>query len=422
VQELTGENPIYHQYLDLYGHTVTEHADTVGYDGGGVLFYHKNDDSDLLIDKMTAQQELTGLDFSDRYDPQTGFTFGGILTGDGLEPAGESTGRYRGREYRAWAIRSGAPVTRQSVDIYLATGQYDNVPAWRAALDDSVAAAQASGHEATKSWWNGFWDRSGIVINPGKGDADTAWQLARNYALFRYMEGCYLNGDYPAKFNGGMFTWDYEGNPDYRRWGGMTMVGQNQRHIYWPLLKSGDYDLMTPQFDFYNNALGNNKRITRAYWGHGGAAYAEYLPPFGMTSGYCYGDPSAAPGADLYRGALARGTILNSYVNFEYVHQLDFAKMILDYHAYSGADISEYLDFIESSILFHREHYRYWHKKCDPASPDGYDADGKLVIYPSTAAETYKNVLNPTDVVYALQAVLEDLIELQTEGGAYTAM
>lgn len=33
-------------------------------------------------------------------------------------------------------------------------------------------------------------------------------------------------------------------------WGGGTMTAQNQRLVYWPMLKSGDFDMMPSQFDF----------------------------------------------------------------------------------------------------------------------------------------------------------------------------
>ena len=34
-----------------------------------------------------------------------------------------------------------------------------------------------------------------------------------------------------------------------------TMTAQNQRLVYWPMLKSGDFDLMKSQFDFYLRLL-----------------------------------------------------------------------------------------------------------------------------------------------------------------------
>ncbi len=76
----------------------------------------------------------------------------------------------------------------------------------------------------------------------------------RNYTLFRYMLGCNAYSQWPTKFNGGLFTFDpmyvdqkMEFTPDFRKWGGGTMTAQNQRLVYWPMLKSGDFDLMKSQ-------------------------------------------------------------------------------------------------------------------------------------------------------------------------------
>ncbi|MNB81312.1 hypothetical protein D3C81_186180 [compost metagenome] len=135
------------------------------------------------------------------------------------------------------------------------------------------------------SWWSAFWERSYIDINTTATEEDVGFQLARNYALFRYMLGCNAYGDYPTKFNGGLFTTDacysvsanHEGKaPDFRAWGGGNFTAQNQRLVYWPMLKSGDFDMMMPQFEFYNRLLKNaelrtlvlekNKRLNRSIY------------------------------------------------------------------------------------------------------------------------------------------------------------
>lgn len=72
------------------------------------------------------------------------------------------------------------------------------------------------------------------------------------------MLGCNAYGQAPTKFNGGLFTYDpvfvnpqYAFTPDFRNWGGGLMTAQNQRLVYFPMLKSGDIDMMKPEFDFY---------------------------------------------------------------------------------------------------------------------------------------------------------------------------
>ncbi len=61
--------------------------------------------------------------------------------------------------------------------------------------------------QKTKQWWEEFWGRSWIKINPKNKEKDSlAWEIARNYQIFRYQLGCNFYGEYPTKFNGGNFT------------------------------------------------------------------------------------------------------------------------------------------------------------------------------------------------------------------------
>jgi hypothetical protein len=53
-------------------------------------------------------------------------------------------------------------------------------------------------------------------------------------------------------------------SPDARTWG-RRFTFQNQRLLYWPLLMSGDFDLLKPFFDHSWNVLPMRKAITRLY-------------------------------------------------------------------------------------------------------------------------------------------------------------
>ncbi len=70
--------------------------------------------------------------------------------------------------------------------------------------------------------------------------------------------------------------------PDWRAWGGGSFTTQNQRLVYWPLLKTGDFDGMTPQFDFYNRALPAATARVKEYWGHDGSCFTEQMENFGL--------------------------------------------------------------------------------------------------------------------------------------------
>src|SRR5690606_28856155 len=136
-----------------------------------------------------------------------------------------------------------------------------------------------------------YWNKSHIFIQPASGEDDRRWQAGRNYQLFRYMLGCNAFGEYPTKFNGGLFTYDpvltdstLTFTPDFRNWGGGTHTAQNQRLVYWPMLKSGDWELMKPQFDFYLRILNNAELRSQVYWGHNGASFTEQMENFGLPN------------------------------------------------------------------------------------------------------------------------------------------
>lgn len=55
------------------------------------------------------------------------------------------------------------------------------------------------------------------------------------------------------------------------------------------MLKSGDFDLMKSQFDFYLRLLPTAEARTRTYWGHAGACFTEQMENFGLPNPAEYG-------------------------------------------------------------------------------------------------------------------------------------
>jgi hypothetical protein len=397
-------------------------ADHVAHEGDGVVWYHANRDDDLLIDKELRQQGLEAI--RDRvWDPLRRRTFGGLLKGDGLVPRGVAEGRYAETDFKAWILGSRAPRKRHSLRVYLHTDQPPSLEEWRRDLealvleaDRSVEAARA----AHRKWWGRFWDRSHILVNP-RHPEDPAWQIGRNAQLYRFMQACNAYGRWPTKFNGGVFTFDpvfvesergvKTETPDYRTWGGGSFTAQNQRLVYWPMLKNGDFDMMPSQFELYRRALPAARARTEVYWGHEGASFTEQLENFGLPVGSLYGwlgstcrwgrrEPGTPPGDQ----SLA--------VVHQFGHQLDFAYMILEYHRFSGRDISPWMPFVHSAVTFFDRHYQYRHRQ-QAGRP--LDENGHLVIFPSRACESYVDARNPADVIAGLRAVLTRLLELPTE-------
>lgn len=401
-----------------YPGQVHTRADTVRWDGEAVLFFHRNRDS-TAFDVAVATQQLTSVK-DQLWNPLRRLTFGGVLVGEDFVPDGHQTGEYQEIPYRAWRLRSEEPERKHHLAVVLHTAQtptldgwYEEVQAGKRNVFDDLGARW----ERNLAWWRDYWGRSYVHLQPDRPDpADSVWQAGRNYQLFRYMLAANAYGEYPTKFNGSLFTVDprYGGlldhpradkdlveTPDFRMWGGGSFTAQNQRLVYWPMLKNGDFDMMAPQFDFYRNALGAAEARTRAYWGHSGASFTEQMSQFGLplTSHYGWTRPDT----------LDVGVQDNRWVSYHYTTQLEFALMILEYLRFTGADISEWLPFVKSAVRFFDEHYQFRHRQ-RTGSP--LDENGKLVIYPSTAAETYKMARNPTDVISGLNAVTHHLLDL----------
>ena len=78
--------------------------------------------------------------------------------------------------------------------------------------------------------------------------------------------------------------------------------------------------------------------------------------------------------------------------------------MILETHRYRGMDIRSYEPLILSSLRFFDEHYRYLARQRGCKELDG---NGKLVLFPGSACETYKMTYNASSTVAALHVVLQ---------------
>lgn len=370
-----------------------------------LLFYHRNAE-ETVFDVAVAQQGMEGVK-SQMMNPLKYLTFGGYLLGDNLEFTGTRDGIYAGTDYRAWEFRTSKASKKQQLCIVLHTDQTENINQWEKGLQSSLQRIAPKGkisqkvlsedRKQSRSWWNNFWQRSFIEA---KGEAE---EISRNYTLFRYMLGCNAYGSVPTKFNGGLFTFDpchidekQAFTPDYRKWGGGTMTAQNQRLVYWPMLKSGDFDMMPSQFDFYNRMLRNAELRSRVYWQHEGACFCEQIENFGLPNPAEYGFKRP----DWFD----KGLEYNAWLEYEWDTVLEFCQMILETKNYADADIAQYIPLIESSLTFFDEHYRLLASRRGRKALDG---DGHLILFPGSACETYKMTNNASSTIAALRTVLE---------------
>ncbi len=291
---------------------------------------------------------------------------------------------------------------------------------------------QPPGWPGRSQWWHQFWDRSWIVISPGKPDPQSKpWQAGRNYNLVRYQLGCNASGDYPTKFNGGNFTFDPVAvdknrrfDPDWRAWGGDVFTAQNQRLLYWPMLKSGDFDALLPQFKLYQRGLPGATVKARTHFGHGGAMFCEYMNASGLDFGAGWGWPApshrqrgkelpfgdpAVNGIVAYGQPVEQGIMANTAVSYHWESQVEHAYLMLEYHRFTGADLRPYLPFIEAALVFFDAHYQL-RQQMRTGRP--LDEQGKLVFFPSTSCESYRGARNPADLIAGIRACLESLLAL----------
>jgi hypothetical protein len=403
-----------------YPGKVTMYADHVRFRDNAVIWYHRNN-NDLIFDKEVHQQGLEEVK-EQIWNPLKNRTFGGLMKGEGMVQAGKCSGRYAQTDFKAWKLRSRSAMKKHKLKLYLHTDQFETIEQWNNGLRELVRTADESEISAWKKnrkWWKQFWERSHLFINSDKPDPnDKAWQVGRNYQLFRYMLGCNAYGKWPTKFNGSFFTYDPSfvrnkrgvktETPDFRTWGGGSFTAQNQRLVYWPMLKNGDFDMMPSQFEFYRRALPAAELRTKVYWGHDGCSFTEQLENFGLPVGSCYGWFNALSKWGTRKPGTPKGVQSIGCV-YQFGHQLDFSFMILEYYRYCGKDISAYLPFIESAVTFFDVHYQYRQRQ---RTGKPLDENGHLVIYPSRGCESYVDAKNPSDVIAGLKAVLSRLLEL----------
>jgi hypothetical protein len=386
---------------------VKTYKDEVAFQKKGISFNHQNK-SLTVFDAAVSQQGMDSVKDS-LFNPINERIFGGVLLGENLIQNGTSKGKYANTTFQATQLKTKQASKHQELIITLYNSQHISAKALNNKVNELALTSLKSSkkdYKNTTDWWVNFWSKSFITIS--KSENADSWQVGKNYQLFRYMLGCNAYGEYPTKFNGGLFTYDpvftdstLTYTPDFRNWGGGTHTAQNQRLVYWPLLKSGDADLMKPQFDFYLNILKNAELRSKVYWNHNGASFTEQIENFGLPNPAEYGWKRPSN--------FDKGLEYNAWLEYEWDTVLEFCQMILDTKSYQNTNITTYLPLIKSSLTFFDEHYQYLAKQRGAKT---LDANGKLVLFPGSAAETYKMAYNSSSTIAGLTSVLKSLLAL----------
>jgi hypothetical protein len=259
----------------------------------------------------------------------------------------------------------------------------------------------------------GQWHHVAVVVSPEDGHirlyhngkvvaasvfetGDDAFIVSRAYALQRFVTACAGRGHYPIKFNGSIFTVPAAGKPgdaDYRRWG-PGYWWQNTRLPYLSLGASGDTEMMAPLFRMYGqDLLPLLQYRTKQYFGHDGAYIPECIYFWGAVFSETYGWTPAAEREDKLQ--------TSGWHKWEWVSGPELVWMMLDYYDHTGdEDFARHvlLPAAKALLTFFDEHYPV--------------RNGKLVMHPAQALETWWDCTNPMPELAGLHGVAERLLAL----------
>jgi hypothetical protein len=299
-------------------------------------------------------------------------------------------------------LASATPSRKLRLDLVALTMPHAPSPqAWKSSLDRLAHRLNAlpigEARAASGRWWREFWNRSWIAVS---GTADAA-KVSQGYLMQRYMMAASSRGAFPAKFNGGLFTVGHDmpadvdstnanHNPDFRAWGS-SYWNQNNRLLYWPLIATGDADLVEPWFDMYLRALPLAEDRTRIYFHHPGASFIETM--------YFWGLPNLNDSG--WDNSITE--VQSRWMRYHTQGAVEVTAQMLDEY-----DITQNTDFASKDIVPFAdavlEYYdRHW--------PRG--EDGKIRFSPTQSLETYQlDAVNPTPDIAGMRNILPRLLKL----------
>jgi alpha-L-fucosidase 2 len=355
---------------------------------------------------VVLQQEHLESLLSKYPDPLLHRCFGAAMSGTGLKASDDRT------------LKSSGLDEDFTLNIVALTStSVDSPQTWQKSVstlaDQMDKLSPADTWKAHQKWWTDFWNRSWIHL---EGSNDMV-KVSQGYAMQRYMVACSSRGAQPVKFNGGLFTVGHDladgkistqedHDPDFRQWGN-CFWNQNIRLIYWPLIASGDTDLLKPWFDLYVNALPLAVDRTQLYYHHDGASIIETIHFWGLPNLNDFGWDN--PTNDIRSGYMAYHTqgmievVAQMLDSYDYTQDATFARSSLIPFA---AAVTAYYDL-------------HWPR----------DTDGKIKMSPAQSLETYqRDAVNPTPDIAGLKSILPRLLALpndmtsQAEHDRWTAM
>lgn len=219
--------------------------------------------------------------------------------------------------------------------------------------------------------------QNGQLVGEFKPDAkaDSGSNITRSYILTRYQFACQERSEFPAHFNGGIFTVApefafYATDPRGKNWGpdyrfyGCNLWWQNTRFMYQANLAQGSFDLTDSFYDYYFRNQKVFESLPQAYFGAKGLYMNETLSLFGL------------PGMGDFEWGHKEYN--NAYTRNIWQQALEFGSIALDRYDYTQDEAfgKKTIDWCDKALIFYDTRFKK-------------DEAGKIVIFPSHGVETY---------------------------------
>ena len=351
-------------------------------------WYHHNKKS-VGFDLNMKLQGLSDYPIS---DPILHRTFGAIINGTKAK-------RTSDKSLQTNAAKSGR------LNVYVLTQQPSQPDKWQKDIEQIAADTEKKSfinrEKAHKKWWAEFWDRSWIYASSNdsiqQSENDDAFIVTRAYTLQRFIDASAGRGNFPIKFNGSIFTVPTKNKPgdaDYRRWG-PGYWWQNTRLPYLSMCAAGDFDLMQPLFKMYADEIYKLcKYRTNKYFGYEGTYFSECSNFWGSTFTATYGWTPYEERDDKLQES--------GWHKWEWVSGEELVFMMLNYYDYTQDQ-----DFLQEKIIpVANDVMKFFNNRY------ATNETGKLVMYPSMAAETWWDCTNPMPELAGLHSLCSRLLAL----------
>jgi alpha-L-fucosidase 2 len=372
-------------FHETYGPTIIQ-PDVVMDIPGKIAWYHLNPEVTGFKTNLVAQ----GLDGFGLANPLKDRIFGAVINGAQFEK----------KDNKTLCSDMGQ---KRSLTVSVLTQHPSTQDQWLAAIskidkkNNQVKNENLS--KLHKEWWHAFWNRSWIdiscndTITTPLGHEKQGDVLSRGYILQRFVNACGGRGNYPIKFNGSIFTVDYEGTEgfgDYRQWG-TGYWWQNSRIPVLSMPASGDYEMMQPLFKMYSAQLPLAKYRTNMAFNHNGAYFPECTYFWGSVFTQSWGNKNIGEMPDRIQES--------GWHKYEWVCGPELATMMYDYYLYTQDEKfarETFIPLAEQVMLFFEQHYKT-------------DQTGHLKFEPSQALETWWDCTNALPEVAGMHYLVKKI-------------